>query len=123
MHGVSAEETASTPEAWFCFVQTATIWAQCGGKFGGVRCMAKPDGSARCGDAAWRLALRILGLQGPAMPSFDCAVFRRLGKLLRLPRGANDFNNTWLLACSWVKCPAASACERLNWGFWQCRPN
>lgn len=34
-------------------LQTVTVWAQCGGMFGGNRCSAKPDGSARCGDSAW----------------------------------------------------------------------
>lgn len=57
-------------------LQTVTVWAQCGGKYGGNRCMSKPDGSARCADAAW----------------------------------------------GWVRCPAASTCKRLNYGFWQCIP-
>ena len=57
-------------------LQMVTVWAQCGGKYGGNRCMSKPDGSARCADAAW----------------------------------------------GWVRCPAASACKRLNYGFWQCIP-
>lgn len=57
-------------------LQMVTVWAQCGGMYGGDRCMSKPDGAARCDDAAW----------------------------------------------SWVRCPAASACKRLNYGFWQCTP-
>lgn len=33
--------------------KVATLWAQCGGMWGGNHCMALPDGSARCPDAAW----------------------------------------------------------------------